>query len=519
MRLHHLLWPVVFVVLAGVGAAPAPTGNEQEEADLVRHFIQPGQLKRLVIETPLVVGGKAQAFLAVPDEDAYRRRAERVNAVLREMAGVELPVRPAAQVSDADLAAGNALLLGHLENNPVIARLYHSYYDCLDTGYTGKGGFEIRTVHDPFGNGRNCVVVGGSDESGADAAVTAFLGIAREQARGKDVVLPRLLRLSFRAAGRYGTVPDRLSADEAKRVVESDLSVYDKPGVGRSAAHALVRHAMLYHRYGDPAELEIYRRLIGRHIRFYAEDPWVRTSMRRYDRDFRDSWAWKVVVSWDLLEEDPLFTDAERVAITNHCLRLVQECVLYQGWDRPGQLERWAKNRDIVHNHHSWPALGCYFGARYFGKYYRHPYAKDWQTIADGCFNGQKLCSKPLEDAASYQWLPLRHTIIWSLASGDLTFLKEGHARRAAETALMLTDNLGNQPAFGDHTDWTSTAAIPDLLGRCAWYYRDGRYLWGAERAGGNLAGELLETYFPPVAPQPAGDHVGVVAARRPRQN
>ncbi|NLB95526.1 MAG: hypothetical protein GX785_07425 [Armatimonadetes bacterium] len=511
---RSLLLALVALVACGLPAG----AQESDEAELQRHLIQPGQLKRLVIETPLVRQGKPQAVIAIAEGEVYRQGAATINAALKETVGVELPVKPAASVSLEEAGWSHCILLGHLDNNPLVAHLYHTYYDCLDAGYTGKGGYEIRSVHDPFATGVNCIVAGGSDEEGAAAAAHALAKIIRDTAKGSDVVLPRLLELKLRPEGRSGSIPARLSPEEAERTLAQEMALFEKPGVGRAIASNITKHAVLYHRYGDPAHLELYRKLIERHIRYYAEDPYIRSSLRRYDREFRDSWAWHFVVTWDLLEEEPVFSDAERLAITNHCLRLVQECVLYQRWDRPEAVQGWAQNRNIVHNHQTWPALACYFGARYFGRYYNHPYAKEWKIIADGVFNGQKHAAKPQEDSASYQWLPLRHTIIWSLASGDHTFFTEGHARRAAENALMVVDNLGNQPAFGDHTDWTVTAGIPDFLGRCAWYYRDGRYLWGAMRAGQSLAGELQETYTPRVEPTPPVDHVGIVISRLPKQ-
>ncbi|MDH7571423.1 MAG: hypothetical protein QHJ73_17750, partial [Armatimonadota bacterium] len=119
-------------VLLAAAVLAAPDLVAQEEADFLRHCIQPGQLKRLVLETPLVQTGQPQAFLAIPDDSAHRRRAATLNQALRETTGVELPVRPAAAVTDDDLQRSHVVLLGHLENNPVLARLYHNFYDCLD---------------------------------------------------------------------------------------------------------------------------------------------------------------------------------------------------------------------------------------------------------------------------------------------------------------------------------------------------------------------------------------------------
>ena len=44
--------------------------------------------------------------------------------------------------------------------------------------YPGKGGYELRTVHNPFGDKVNYVIVGGSDDAGVSTAVDRLIARA-----------------------------------------------------------------------------------------------------------------------------------------------------------------------------------------------------------------------------------------------------------------------------------------------------------------------------------------------------
>ena len=58
-----------------------------------------------------------------------------------------------------------------------IFRLYANHHAFTDDAYPGEGGWELRTIHNPFGHGRNAVLLGGSAFAGAEAAAEHLLGM------------------------------------------------------------------------------------------------------------------------------------------------------------------------------------------------------------------------------------------------------------------------------------------------------------------------------------------------------
>ncbi|MBT3291514.1 MAG: hypothetical protein HN380_29490, partial [Victivallales bacterium] len=242
--------------------------------------------------------------------------------------------------------------------------------------------------------------------------------------------------------------------------------------------------------------------------------------LARYDRDFRDSWTHGLAISWDLMEESGVFDDAERLANTNLLIRLGLECTLYQHW-QGARVESWRKNKNIVHNHNTFPALGVYFVGTYMKRHYGIAWADDWLAVADGIFAGQKHSSKPLEDAASYQWLPILHTMLYGMARDDWTFFREGHARESAAVGAMVMDNAGYQAAFGDHSAYRASSALGTTLQRIAWQTRDPGILWAARRTVGgtneHVQFNLGQPYSVDFAAVPPKDQRGAQAAKLPK--
>lgn len=132
--------------------------------------------------TFLVREGQPAAVIAVPDYE-YDQVAARLQAVLRERTGVEVPVvkasglvTGAAHAFKPEVAKGprNLILLGNLATNKALARLYINWYAFEDGAYPGMGGHTVRTVLSPEGTGFNAVILGGCGPAEVQAAVDEY---------------------------------------------------------------------------------------------------------------------------------------------------------------------------------------------------------------------------------------------------------------------------------------------------------------------------------------------------------
>lgn len=499
---------------ATMAATPEQLAAEREL--IARLEIKPDQLKPLMLGTTLVEGGQARAIICHADDPAWRAAAEVVRAAVRTATGCELPMVAADELSFEDADAQNLIVLGMLDNNRHVARLYHNFYVCLDVGYTGREGYVIRSVHNPWGAGHNTILVGGSYAQGTARAAEAFAQIVADAAQGNSVTLGRQLVLEFDRAGRQEPTRDPWTPEQLATAVQSSRAILFSPGQGRSGVARLIDYGETFQRTGDPLAGEAYKQMMQALWEYNSTDEYiVSEGLARYDTDFRDAWTWEVAVLWDLHEESGLFSDEERLRYTNLVMKLMLEIEAYQGYER--KLEDWRANETIVHNHNTFPALGAYFIGEYFRRHYGLERAQMWLDVAHGVFRGQRHSPKPLEDAAAYQWLPLIHTMIYSLAAGDTTFFDEGHALEAARVAQMVTDNAGWQSAFGDHSAYRSASGIPPMLLPIVWYHRDPQVAWFMEKVGGGSGGPIGQGYYTEVRPTPGTEHVGLTLSRLPR--
>ncbi|MEN6402031.1 MAG: carbohydrate binding domain-containing protein, partial [Armatimonadia bacterium] len=134
---------------------------------------QYAKLKDLHLATPLVQGGKPMVTIVAPPP--YMQVGESLKSAIKDSTGVEVPV-----VSDDAPAAalplqGHLIVLGNRSTNKTISALYDRAYTFLDLKYPGPGGYVLRSLHSPFGDGRNVIFVGGSDDAGVATAARALV--------------------------------------------------------------------------------------------------------------------------------------------------------------------------------------------------------------------------------------------------------------------------------------------------------------------------------------------------------
>jgi len=160
------------LIAASVGASVAATPGRAAEP--------PGpppltRLKPLFLETAVVTDGQAQASVVAPASGCYDAAARRIVQAVQSLTEVTLPVVDDKSPEAAIPLRGNVIVLGNRSTNRMIAELYDRYYTLLDLRHPGEDGYEVRSLHNPFGNGRNVIFVGGSSQAGVEEAAHHLL--------------------------------------------------------------------------------------------------------------------------------------------------------------------------------------------------------------------------------------------------------------------------------------------------------------------------------------------------------
>lgn len=380
----------------------------------------------------------------------------------RDTSGVELPFVSVETVADEDLAKHHLILLGSINNNPLVYELYKRRYAFSDAYFPGENGYLLHPSRSIWNRDRHAFVIGTSRTDDLDPAFGAFLsnldpgsgeiGAIRELETELDFpsppesvqpMLDRVLENAYTSMAPYGTIGN---------------------------------WGLSYHLTGDEQWASHFRDA------FYM----MRERGRRTGRWISESWTnvyfnlWKMMMAWDLIEDDPYFSDEDREVI---------EEVLW------GYLTfvRWLPNLDpdqappgeMRQNHTTFLALSLYFSHRYYTRKYEMEGLEPMMEKVHRAFEeGQANTFVPNDDAGNYLKYSVQHTLTYLMAEDDMRYIDEGHLARATDLLISVFDNRGHQVTFGDvggHSERDEQSLRdPELMffSMAAHYYDNPEYRW-----------------------------------------
>lgn len=418
-------------------------------------------MRDLHLETILVRKGAPNAVIVVPPDGRYAEAVARIQAAIHRAGGTAVPVRPdTATVPKELLKTRNVIAIGNMATSTFIRRLYHQYYTYLDLWYPGKGGYVVRSLHNPFGTGRNVVFLGGSEDVGVGAAAQAFVKHLKKRNGTASVDWLMDIRLG-----------DGMNPPKIEDTVRSwkDTSRQDEKGrwlgyppAGRFCWHPISHCAALYYMTGEKEYLdEFLNRALTRSDDGTSvnANPIVTARGNHYKYPF-------IPLLCDLIEESPQLTDAERLAIINGLGRAEEKALdVYCRWTKrvggdsvsPGD------------RHYDYEALCGYTGSRYFAKYYAQ---LEWprKYLADIKKYFSVWANEPYWGGSAPSGVSPGVTecvFDYYLLSGSDALATSGGAEKMLQAFRVLWDGTRN-----------SSSASLNLLRKGAWYLDDPKYTW-----------------------------------------
>ncbi len=412
--------------------------------------------KKLYLRTTLVQDGKPAAVIVSPPGAGYMAAAKRIQAALG------LPIKNA--MSAADMAKTTAVLLGDVNSNRSLAPLYALCYVAADAVYPGAGGWVVRTVHDPWGTGKNAVVLAGPGPAEVSRAVDQLLKLVRDP---RNVTLPRLLKVKFGAdptgsLAAYKQAPRKDYVEQRMKSARRALAQGRHGGITDYVAQAGARYGLT----GHEAYAQAFKKLVFLMYEHYLSRPKTYGGPWGMDSDFR---LYRMMPALDLAEESPSLTAADRLKITNIYAEFIST-------DSARKAQGVLGSKRVRYNHQTFPALGLLYAGLYYKKYYDADEASFWLDIADECFRVQMQGAKAHEDCNGYQWLTNDHTMRYALGRPDFTWFRNNNAQRIADYCLLCMDNLGYQVPYGDTGPWQCWWTEMPYLRAAAWFTHDPRY-------------------------------------------
>lgn len=445
-------------------------------------------LKDLHLITAIVAGGQPAAVIVRPASGEHDAQAEAIRAAIAEITGVTVPI-----VTDTDPAAAlppqtNLIVLGSRDWNATIEGLYEGFFTLVDARYPGPGGWVVRSIHNPYGDGHNVIIAGASEPAQVALATDALIGMLHAASAGQGELSVGWLR-EIHLSDRYEVprAPEEMEIWEASRTYGSS---------GYFGWNIISKHMAAYYETGDQYHAREF-------LRLSFPDEAAIAEIERLDGERIENKhdplagpyhysAHMMVMFWDLIEEDPFFTDEQRLRITNALSRqLTHRAVegVYGSANPPGS---------VGNRHGDWSAMSLYALARYFERDYGGP-------IWEAALRSSEIYFSGIERSA---WLAGNNDhLFWYTSYYDpiLDYMHLSGYRGGMDNlkqALRTQDILFT----GTADDWGLRASSLNFLHRAADITGDGRFVFYRQRTGLDtdvfrLGQSWWPTHIPPREP------------------
>jgi len=482
-------------LVSGVDPPPPP----------VSQLVPPvyGKLKNLHLDTTLVAAGKPSVTIITGHDGLYGDDASRIQKAIAERTGVTAPIAADDSPASAVPITGNLIVLGNRSTNRCIGTLYDRFYTLLDLRYPGPEGYVVRTLHDPFGDGHNVIFVGGSDATGVQHATDGLMAqLAKADVSAGGLSVGRLAEIRLGKGVSVPTDIRKFGIWEASRGYRS---------TGYFGWNSISKRMAMYYMTGEELHAKEFLRLAFPDEKAKQEIADI-DGERIENKDTPLSGpyhynAHMMILFWDLIEESPVFTDADRLRVTNAFAKQLD----HRKGERVYALTM--PPRAVGTRHGQWSAISLYCLARYFQKDYPNP-------IWEQCIRGAKLAFAPLHEHA---WVSGENdNLFWynTAISPIFTYLALTGDREPLDNGVLATLLRGQEILVtGRQPDWALNSASIGFLHKAAHITQDGRYVHYRKRTGVDMGTFRLGQSFwpePHLTPEPPADLVGKWTIYRP---
>ena len=429
---------------------------------------QYNRLKDLHLSIPLVKGAKPAVAIVAPASGVYQSAAQAVQYQIERNTGVKVPIVSDDAPQAAVPIAGNVIVLGNRSTNKTINALYDLYYCLADLKYPGPEGYIIRTSHNTFGNGHSVVIVGASDPVGVERGAKALAQVLSEiSARKGELSIGWTMQTKLGKGLDPPTDVREFKTWEASKGYRS---------VGYFGWCSISKRMAMYYMTGDEFSAREFVRLAFPDEQAIRDIEQIDGEQIENKHDplagFYHYNAHMAVLFWDLIEESPVFTDEERLKITNAFARQLNHR------KNEGVYGLTQPRSAVSSRHGQWSAISLYCLGRYFNKDYPHPV---WAQ----CVRGGQLAFHSLHEHA---WVSGESDNLFWYSTGIapvFTYMVLTGDRKPLENGVLAT-LLGGQEilASGRSGDSALNSASMGFLNKAAYVTDDGRWTTYRRRTG-----------------------------------
>lgn len=426
------------------------------------------QLKDQHLQIPLAHEAKPTAVIVAPASGVYHAAAAEIQKAIADRTGTTVQIVSDDAPQAALPCRENLVVLGNRSTNKTISALYDLYYCLVDLKYPGPEGYVVRSLHNPFGNGKSVVIVGGSDAAGVGAGARELVAILSKTPADKG-----RMSIGWTMATRLGKGV-RLPTDI--REFETWEASKGYGSMGYFGWCSISKRMAMYYMTGDEVSAREVIRLSFPDKRAIKdiEDIDGERIENKHDplAGFYHYNAHMAILFWDLIEESPVFTDEERLKVTNAFARQLNH---RKGEGVYGLTRAPAY---VGSRHGQWSAISLYCLGRYFNKYYPSPV---WAQ----CVRGGELAFQSLHEHA---WIAGENdNLFWNCTgiAPVFTYLTLTGDRKPLANGVVAALLRGQEILIsGRVPDWALASASMDLFNKATYVTGDGRWITYRDRTG-----------------------------------
>jgi outer membrane protein assembly factor BamB len=425
-----------------------------------------------------------------------REIAEHIVAEVRGLTGVSIPL-----ITDCECETDptvyrhcDLIVVGNLQDNQVMARLYFAGKAFLDAAFPGRNGYVVKTLADPFDCEHDVVLVGGSSAEGTQEAAKQFVSLVATY----GTELPRLhavvshllqetlpsyeeaehgpVRMYLRESVGVNALP---SEHLVSQILEQNVRNFEI-GRGADSLNNAISYGMRFHFTGNPVWARLFTGTLLGYVHLaqcrggWDFDPMIASYFRLS----------RLIQTWELVEHDSYIRKEDRDEISTAFLEVARHI-------RNSSYARLSANLpgEPRQNHSTFVGLSLDAAIRHFGRL-GYDEVAEWREVPDRIFAGQLTSYRSDDDAARYAWYSLLHTFDFyqrrgcdSTGCGSAMEDVLNRLHQAADLAIMVSDNRRDEVTYGDagsyvpwsETSWPNTATV---LSRALWGRRDPGHQW-----------------------------------------
>ena len=330
-----------------------------------------------------------------------------------------------------------AIIFGSSAENQHACRLAMLQRVMANGIFPGKGGWSLEF---PYGKTLRAVVC--CDEE-SEAAFLKHWESERTPASAPGPFVPEIYKDPEKLLATE--VSARIEVENFEDCIAKINAAFDcgGPEVGRDNGHCtvptLVKCFYAWFYTGDIRFLEAFKEIFFGLVRYYLAFP----DGASYISDY-DFYLGSLINCFAAAERHPLFSEEDRLlgsAFLLSSFRLIEK----YGKDH------WPMRECALRfNHETFPAISCYWGARYFEENYGlKSDAARWKFYAKTAFCGGELSRtwRQRENSGDYQWIVPSQKLQWDRAEKGKP---SPGFRKMTEAIGCVSDNQGRQVGYGD---------------------------------------------------------------------